>query len=49
METSMTTSVHTETVSAPAPDRLLTFAEARQVVGISKSQIYILLEKAAFP
>ncbi|HCQ65582.1 MAG TPA: hypothetical protein DIU07_10685 [Rhodobacteraceae bacterium] len=30
-------------------DRLLPFAQARGLVGISRSQIYVLLEKGEFP
>ena len=34
---------------APATDRLISFASAREMVGISRSQIYKLLNTGAFP
>jgi prophage regulatory protein len=39
-----------ETAEKPAQtDRLLSFKNARALVGISRSQIYLLLEKGRFP
>ncbi|MCP4381451.1 MAG: AlpA family phage regulatory protein [Hyphomicrobiales bacterium] len=31
------------------PDRFLSFAAARKVVGISRSKIYLLIDERAFP
>lgn len=35
--------------SDPQTDRLLPFAKAQGLVGISRSQIYVLLDQGAFP